>query len=118
MFKKITWAFATLFAFILPAAAQTINIDCGSYQNYTASDGTVWIADKYYTGGEQLYTGYNITGTNDPKLYGTSRVGYYGNFNYAIPVVNGQYTVILRFAESEYSEVGQRIFNVAINGAS
>jgi hypothetical protein len=109
---------ATLAGFVLPVAAQTVSIDCGGYQDYTATDGTVWLADKYYTGGQQLYTGYNVAGTNDPKLYGTSRVGYYGNFSYAIPLSNGQYSVVLKFAETQYWVAGQRVFNVVLNGST
>ena len=46
-------------------AAQSFNIDCGSYQSYTAADGTVWSADQYYSGGQQFYTGYPVAGTAD-----------------------------------------------------
>jgi hypothetical protein len=97
---------------------QTIRIDCGSYQSYTASDGTVWSADEYYAGGQQQYSSYNVSGTVDSPLYRTARSGYYGDFSYAIPVANGQYTVTLRFAEIQYWAVGQRVFNVAINGTA
>jgi len=55
-----------------------LNIDCGGYDNYTASDGTVWMADRYFSGGQQLYTGYPVGGTPDPLLFRTARVGYYG----------------------------------------
>ena len=57
-----------------------------------------------------IYTGYL------PGLYGSARGGYYKDFSYAIPVSNGLYTVTLKFAEIEYSGVGQRVFNVSLNG--
>ncbi len=97
-------------------AAQSLNIDCGSYQSYTAADGTLWSADQYYTGGQQLYTSYTVSGTPDSPLFRTARVGYYGDFSYAIPVSNGSYVLTLKFSEVQYSVAGQRIFNVLVNG--
>jgi hypothetical protein len=67
-------------------AAQSLNIDCSSYQSYTAADGTLWSADQYYSGGQQLYTSYTVAGTADSPLFRTARVGYYGDFSYAIAV--------------------------------
>jgi len=98
---------------ILPA--QSLSIDCGSYENYTGSDGTAWVADRYYSGGQQFYTSYGAASTSDPLLFRTARVGLYGDFSYAIPVANGEYGVTLRFAEIQYWVAGQRIFNVSIN---
>jgi hypothetical protein len=40
----------------------------------------------------------------------------YGNFSYAIPVNNGDYMVTLRFAEIYYSSIGQRVFDVEVEG--
>jgi hypothetical protein len=94
-----------------PSGTQTIRIDCGASQSYTAADGTAWSADQFYSGGQLVYTGYL------PGLYGTARAAYYNDFSYAIPVSNGLYTVTLKFAEIQYSGVGQRVFNVSLNGA-
>ncbi len=99
---------------LLPA--QNLNIDCGGYENYTASNGSVWVADRYFSGGQQLYTGYPVNGTPDSSLFRTARVGYYGGFSYAIPMKNGQYNVTLGFAEVGYWAAGQRVFNVSIDG--
>lgn len=103
---------------VFPAASQSVNIDCGAYQSYRAADGAVWSADQYYSGGQQLYTSYNVSGTSDSPLYRTSRVGYYGDFSYAIPVSNGSYSLTLKFADVQFSAPGQRIFNVVVNGTT
>ncbi|MGH9696963.1 MAG: malectin domain-containing carbohydrate-binding protein, partial [Bryobacteraceae bacterium] len=92
-----------------------MNIDCGAYQNYTATDGTLWSADQYYSGGQQLYTGYTVADSPDSSLYRTARVGYYGDFSYAIPLANGVYKLTLKFSEVQYWVAGQRIFNVLVN---
>jgi hypothetical protein len=101
---------ACLVALADSSAAQSLNIDCGSYQSYTAADGTFWSANQYYVGGRQVYTGYL------PGLYGTARGGYYKDFTYAIPIANGLYAVTLKFVEIEFSGIGQRVFNVSLNG--
>src|SRR5690348_16591209 len=101
---------------VSPAASQSVNIDCGAYQSYRTADGVVWSADQYYSGGQQLYTSYNVSGSSDSPLYRTSRVGYYGDFSYAIPGSNGSYSLTLKFADVQFSAPGQRIFNVVVNG--
>jgi hypothetical protein len=57
-------------------SAQTIRIRCASSESYAASDGTIWQADQYFTGGQQLYTGYPVANTADPTLYRWARQGY------------------------------------------
>ena len=81
--------------------------------SYTDSQAQVWSADKNFTGGSPASTTHAIANTPDPKLYQTER---YGNFTYQFAVPNGSYTVTLKFAEIYWTTVGQRIFNVAING--
>jgi hypothetical protein len=100
-----------------PVTQAAISINCGG-EAMTTSDGTQWSADNYFSGGQQLYTGYAIAGIQpqDYYLYRAARAGLYGDFSYSIPLANGSYTVTLTFAEIQYSGVGQRVFNVAING--
>ncbi|HEY3455101.1 MAG TPA: malectin domain-containing carbohydrate-binding protein, partial [Bryobacteraceae bacterium] len=100
------------------ASAQTVRIDCGSNQAYTGSDGVGWKAYQYFTGGQQLYTGYAVANTPDPSLYRWARQGYYGDFSYSIPVANGNYQLTLKFAEIQYASAGSRLFNVIVNGAA
>jgi hypothetical protein len=110
-------ATVTLASSLALLPAQNLNIDCGAYENYTSADGTVWLADRYFSGGQQLYTSYPVTGTADPQLFRTARAGYYGGFSYAIPLANGQYNLTLRFSEIGYWVAGQRVFTVSINGS-
>ncbi|MER2998976.1 malectin domain-containing carbohydrate-binding protein [Pontibacter populi] len=59
-----------------------------------------------------------ISGTTNDALYQTERSSTTenGTFAYTFPVTNGQYTVVLHFAELYWSSIGQRVFDVAIEG--
>ncbi|WP_375436353.1 malectin domain-containing carbohydrate-binding protein [uncultured Hymenobacter sp.] len=72
-------------------------------------------ADQYSTGGSVFATDQPIAGTPDDALYQTER---YGNaFSYAFAVSRGQqYQVVLHFAEVYATQVGQRVFDVALEG--
>ncbi|MGJ8671738.1 ThuA domain-containing protein [Rubritalea sp.] len=60
-----------------------------------------------------------IANTEDDVLYQSERyIGGVNDFAYAIPVPNGSYQVLLRFAESYASAAGLREFNVQIEGGS
>jgi hypothetical protein len=87
-------------------------VNAGGKQ-YTDKAGIVYRADKYYSGGRIHRTTKAIAGTEDGPLYQTER---YGNFDYAIPVANGNYTITLKFAELYWSSSGKRIFDVRIGG--
>ena len=50
LLKSAFLAAATLASSLALLPAQNLNIDCGGYENYTASDGTVWLADHYFSG--------------------------------------------------------------------
>jgi Malectin domain len=85
--------------------------NCGG-QAYNAP----WLVDQYLTGDSSVYTTTKpILNTNDPILYQSERYGK--SFGYKVPVANGIYIVNLYFAEIYYSNVGQRLFNVSIQGA-
>ena len=58
-----------------------------------------------------------IAGTSDPALYQTERYSTNGTLSYAVPVANGTYTVVLHFAEIYWTQPGQRVFDVALEGA-
>ena len=74
-----------------------------------------WSADTGFTGGTPASTTATIAGTPDPALYQTER---YNVFTYNFTVPNGSHTVTLKFAEIYYTAPGQRIFSVALNGAT
>ncbi len=89
---------------------------------YTDENGDVWEADDYFNGGNtSSKLGQAIANTTDDALYQTER---FGNFEYAFPVANGDYTVELHFAEIFFGlpgggsngGVGSRVFNVNIEG--
>ena len=88
-----------------------VRIDSGG-PGYTGTDGT-YEADRYASGENTYSTTASIANTPDPTLYQTVQ---YGDFTYEIPMANGTYNVTLKFAEVSRPGVGQRVFNVNING--
>jgi hypothetical protein len=86
---------------------------------YTDTKGNLWSADSNYNSGSLHNTTNTISGTSDQPLFQTFHQSPETNptvytFN-GIP--NGNYTVTLDFAESHYTSVGSRVFNVSINGS-
>ncbi len=96
-------------------SAQTLNINCGG-PSLVGSDGTAWSGDANFVGGALLYTSDVISNTSDVQLYRSGRYNLYYDFSYSIPLPNGAYQLTLKFAEIEYKSVGQRVFDVTING--
>ncbi len=82
---------------------------------YTATDGTPYAADNAFDGGSTQVSNVDLGNTTDDVLYNDWR---FGNFAYHLPVYPGAYTVELQFADTYNSAPGQRIFNVAIEGAT
>ncbi|MCL4402746.1 MAG: malectin domain-containing carbohydrate-binding protein, partial [Acidobacteria bacterium] len=98
-------------------AQQAIRINAGGASStFNATDGTQWQTDRDFSGGDTLYTSDPIGNTQDRYLYATARYGLYGNFEYAIPMANGDYRLTLKFAEIYYWYKGDRVFNVIVNG--
>jgi hypothetical protein len=86
---------------------------------YTDTNGNLWSADSNYNSGSLHSTTNTISGTSDQPLFQTFHQSPETNptvytFN-GIP--NGSYTVTLDFAESQYTSVASRVFNVSINGS-
>jgi hypothetical protein len=96
-----------------PDGTAIYRIDSGSAANYADPSGNVWSADAYIQGGYPLSTARPINGTTMQPLYQTADGGVLA---YTIPVANGPYNVILKFAEIMYNGPGMRQFNVTING--
>ena len=100
-----------------PASAPTaIHVNSGGGAFTDPATGIVWSADAGFSGGNVFSPAVVVTDTANPSqapLYQTER---YGDFSYTFPVLNGTYTVTLKFAELFWSSPGQRVFNVAING--
>jgi trimeric autotransporter adhesin len=81
-----------------------------------------FVADEYYNGGGAAsstnpVTTTGVTNAAPEAVYQTERNGA---FNYTVPGLapGAQYTVLLHFAETYWTAAGERIFNVAINGAT
>ena len=104
----------TLLVSAASGGSTTIQVHAGGAA-YTDSQGSVWSADTGFTGGSTASTTAAISNTSDQPLYQSER---YGAFSYNFTVPAGSYSVTLKFAEIYFSASGQRIFSVAINGAT
>jgi len=90
----------------LNAGGSTFNSTSGIQYVGDASSG--WVS-----GGAAYSTTDTIAGTVDDILYQSER---YGNFNYAIPLANGSYDLVLKFAEIYWDSPKGRLFDVQVEG--
>jgi Malectin domain/Fibronectin type III domain len=102
---------ASVSAIIVEPAKMIFAVNAGG-QKYVDANGINYQADGKFSGGNTHTTSATI-GTKDAPLYQSER---YGNFSYTIPVANGDYVVVLKFAEIDGAQVGQRVFNVLMEG--
>ncbi|QRR01392.1 CBM96 family carbohydrate-binding protein [Dyadobacter sandarakinus] len=102
-------------------SGRAVRINAGG-KAFTAADGRVFSADRYYSGVDRVssVTG-DILGTTDDELYRNARTS--AAISYDIPAPNGQYMLVLHFAEIYFGAPGgkplgerQRLFNVNIEG--
>ncbi|MGH9446593.1 MAG: malectin domain-containing carbohydrate-binding protein [Terriglobia bacterium] len=89
--------------------------------SYTGHDGERWEPDRYFLGGS-LARWPQAGGDSEAGLYAGER---FGNFNYAIPVAPGKYTVTLYFCEHFFGPdepggggAGSRVFDVFCDGTT
>ena len=88
---------------------------------YTFASQT-WDADNYFGLNSDTYSNpVAIAGTEDDEVYQTERWQNNGDLVANIPVANGNYDVLLHFAELYYGPVvsggiGERIFNIDVEG--
>lgn len=82
---------------------------------FTDAAGKVWEADRGFTGGTAFTSTAPIANTTNDSLYQSQR---YGVFSYAVPVPNGEYVVLLHWAEHYEANfgVGRRVFRANIEG--
>ncbi|WP_221392907.1 putative Ig domain-containing protein [Dyadobacter sp. NIV53] len=102
-------------------SSNPIRINAGGAA-FTTSDGRQFVADTYFggtNGTSVLASTVDILNTTDDILYRSERSS--AAFNYAIPVPNGNVSVILHFAETYFGApgkvagaAGKRMFNVDI----
>jgi hypothetical protein len=96
-----------------PVSVPAVRVNAGG-PNYADGSGLLWSADNGFSGGSVWSTAAGIASTTAPALYQTQR---WGEFAYRFAVPNGSYLVTLKFSETSQLGIGQRLFNVAINGA-
>ncbi|AMJ66892.1 hypothetical protein AXW84_16720 [Hymenobacter sp. PAMC 26628] len=100
---------------VLPVLPAAIRLNAGAGALMTTRG--AFAADQYYSANSAAAaTTAAIAGTPDPALYQTERYGTNGTLRYAVPVANGQYTVVLHFAEFYWTKPGQRVFDAALEG--
>ena len=112
--------FALFTTFVSNASADNpvplpLHLNAGG-SGYVDASGTTWSGDGFYSGGATSSVSSAIfnAGSNQ-NVYKSERVG---NFSYIFGgIANGSYTVNLKFAELTWWAVGQRVFNVVINGS-
>ncbi len=116
-FLCAAWAPANL------AIAQNIGpiyrINAGTDVEAIGDAGT-FTGDAYYsenTGVGPIVSNSIANASND-AIYQSERISNASldPFGYALPVSNGSYTVTLHFAETAFPNMGQRVFNVEIEG--
>jgi hypothetical protein len=90
--------------------ANTIRVNAGG-PSFTDVYGLPWAADS---GGSVASTTAAIANTAMPAIYQTARSGA-ATYRFTVP--NGEYSVILKFAEIGVGAAGLRQFNVDLNGA-
>ncbi len=77
-------------------------------------------ADAFFSGGTTASTtsAIDTSGVSNPAPQAVYQSERYGNFTYTFPNLQAgaSYTVRLHFAEFYWSNAGQRVFNVSING--
>jgi cysteine-rich repeat protein len=93
-------------------------IDTGSTTTNTDSQGRLWQADDHYSpspGRTADVGSVEIQGTEDDFIYQTNR---WGLDSYNLPVENGNYVVILHFAETwtGIDAPGERVFDIDVEG--
>jgi len=101
---------------------ETVRINAAG-SSFNTADGRNFIADAYFGGTDRLSTvpQGDIANTTDDDLYRTGRCS--PSFNYSIPVRNGNFQVVLHFAETWFGAPGRgsagegkRRFHVNIEG--
>jgi len=94
----------------------TLRINAGSDVNYTDEAGNTWLRDQHVTGGKIAVRADDQEIANgDRELFRRER---WGDFDYSIPVDNGEYDVVLHFAETYHGVTanGERVFSMDVEG--
>ena len=88
---------------------------------YVDADGDVYAADRSYGSGPYGYVRRGSARSTGHSIAGTTEDGRYKNLRedmtaYKFAVANGFYQVDLSFAELQFRHVGDRVFDVSLEG--
>uniref|UniRef100_A0A0D9WEG0 non-specific serine/threonine protein kinase n=1 Tax=Leersia perrieri TaxID=77586 RepID=A0A0D9WEG0_9ORYZ len=153
LFAEIFPTTSSLEAFLLGQAGTICNysfaVDCGSNRSMRGSDNTVYEADpinlgagSYFVtdqtrwgvsnvgkfdqatnGMDIIYSSEHFQNTVDSKLFETARMSASSLRYYGLGLENGNYTVLLQFAEfafpdsQSWQSLGKRVFDIYVQGA-
>jgi beta-galactosidase len=106
----------------IPSSTCTTN--CSSADAIAISAGGpgagIFAADEYFNGGTASGTSaaINTSGVTNPAPPSVYQNQRFGNFTYTLPALTpgASYSVRLHFDEFYWTQAGQRVFNVSING--
>ena len=91
-------------------------LNAGGDTYLSSASGIEYIDDEttgWLSGGSTYSASNAIAGTEDDELYQSER---YGDFSYSVPLTNGSYDVVFKFAEIYQDNPGSRIFDVEMEG--
>jgi hypothetical protein len=94
-----------------PAPALAINAGGPAF---VLNSGITYAADSGFTGGTATSSSFDVAGTDNDPVYYAYRSGT--SFSYYLAVPNGNYSLVLNFVEPTKTTVGQRKFNVTVEG--
>lgn len=78
-------------------------INCGSNQDFTDSNGRIWMSDRYFGNGVARTSTSSVLNESNAVLYQTYRESLdWEELTYSIPVPEGEYNVVMHFAETVY----------------
>jgi hypothetical protein len=95
--------------------SDTVRVRAGATP-YVDSRGLRWSEDTAWQEGSTFPSTAPVSGTPDPSLYQIAQVSTRGTLTHRFRVPNGNYRVVLKFAETYFTTAGMTIFDVVING--
>ncbi|WP_240047239.1 malectin domain-containing carbohydrate-binding protein [Hymenobacter nivis] len=102
---------------VIPIIAGPVRLNAGGPALTTSRD--AFAADQYFAAASATATtAAAIAGTDDDALYQSERYSTNGQLSYAVPVANGAYRVVLHFAETYWTQAGQRVFNIVLENTT
>ena len=109
---------------VIAPESVTLRISCASTTAYIDASSNVWEADRGYIGGNTWTHEVPVSGTEEDELYYTMR--HWWDIDplvrargvYEFPnVADGTYDLTLGYMEGNPAAVGERVFDVTVNGS-